>query len=68
NPLAGFNAKGSPVTTGTCGVCGTKMYRMGKTPAHEGLEKPVIVKPVGGKNGKVVKRSGKLVIVESPAK
>ncbi len=68
NPVAGFNAKGSPITTGTCGVCGTKMYRMGKTPAHEGLEKPVIAKSNGGKNGKMVKRSGKLVIVESPAK
>ena len=42
NPLAGFNARGGPVTTGTCAVCGSKLYRMGNTPAHEGLEKPVI--------------------------
>ncbi len=44
NPLAGFNARGSAVTTGTCAVCGSKMYKIGTTPAHEGLEKPVIEK------------------------
>jgi len=37
------------------------MYRMGRTPAHEGLTPPP-------KPPKVEKRSGKLVIVESPAK
>ncbi len=69
DPVAGFNAKGSPVTTGTCSVCGTKMFRMGRTPAHEGLERPVIVQsPNGKKSPKATKRSGKLVIVESPAK
>ncbi|GAB4421243.1 MAG: type I DNA topoisomerase [Anaerolineales bacterium] len=60
-PQATFNAKASPVTTGTCGVCGTKLYRMGRTPAHEGLVPPEAPK-------KEKKRSGKLVIVESPAK
>jgi DNA topoisomerase-1 len=58
NPQATFNASGSPVTRGTCGVCGTKLYRTGRTPAHEGMIKPE----------KVDRRSGKLVIVESPAK
>ncbi len=58
SPEATFNAKASPVTTGTCGVCGTKLYRMGRTPEHEGLIPP---KPKSN-------RKGKLVIVESPAK
>lgn len=62
DPQATFNAKGSPVTIGICPVCGTKLYRMGRTEAHAGLtppEKPVkLEKP----------RHGKLVIVESPAK
>jgi DNA topoisomerase-1 len=58
DPLAGFNAKSSPITTGTCPVCGTKLYRMGRTPAHEGMVKPE----------RVILREGKLVIVESPAK
>jgi DNA topoisomerase I len=60
-PVAAFNVKGSPVTIGTCPVCGTKLYRMGRTPAHEGLIAPP-------KQEKVEKRDGKLVIVESPAK
>lgn len=61
DPVATFNAKGSPVTVGICPVCGTKLYRMGKTPGHEGLTPP-------SKPEKVEKRDGRLVIVESPAK
>jgi DNA topoisomerase-1 len=66
NPVAEFNAQGSPVTTGVCSVCGTKMYRMGNTDAHAGLERPVVEKKA--RAPKTAKRSGKLVIVESPAK
>ena len=58
DPQAAFNKAGAPITRGTCGVCGTALYRIGKTPAHEGMVKPE----------KTVTRSGKLVIVESPAK
>ena len=58
-PEATFNVNGSPVTRGICAVCGTKIFRMGRTPAHENLTPPEKPKPV---------RSGKLVIVESPAK
>jgi DNA topoisomerase-1 len=60
-PQAGYNAAGSPVTQGICPVCGTKLYRIGKTPAHEGLEPPANA-------GRGRRREGKLVIVESPAK
>jgi len=55
---ATFNVVAAPVTRGKCPVCGTSMYRTGKTEAHAGLTPPE----------KVEKRSGKLVIVESPAK
>ena len=61
DPVANFNAKGSPVTIGICPVCGTKLYKMGRTDAHEGMTPPP-------KPEKVEKREGKLVIVESPAK
>ena len=61
DPVATYNAKSSPVTIGSCPVCGTKLYRMGKTPAHQGLTPPP-------KPEKIEKRDGKLVIVESPAK
>src|SRR4026209_986860 len=61
DPIAMFNAKGSPVTVGVCTVCGTKLYRMGRTDAHQGLTPPE--QPV-----EVEKLDGKRVIVESPAK
>ncbi len=59
DPVAEFNAKATPVTRGKCSVCGTTLYRMGATPAHQGMDRPA---------PKVKQRSGKLVIVESPAK
>ncbi|MDD5367677.1 MAG: type I DNA topoisomerase [Anaerolineaceae bacterium] len=62
NPQASYNAAGSPVTQGICPVCGTKLYRIGRTPEHEGIPKPE--KPAK----RAPTRSGKLVIVESPAK
>jgi DNA topoisomerase I len=61
DPVASFNAKGSPVTIGICPVCGTKLYKMGRTEAHAGMTPPP-------KPEKVEKRAGKLVVVESPAK
>ena len=60
-PQAVFTSGGTPATRGVCPVCGTTLFRMGRTQAHEGLTPPE--KPV-----KKTKRSGKLVIVESPAK
>ncbi|WP_269082278.1 type I DNA topoisomerase [Thermanaerothrix daxensis] len=59
DPQPGYNKAGRPVTTGTCTVCGTKMTRIGATEAHTGLD------PVPQPE---VRRNGKLVIVESPAK
>lgn len=87
-PEAVFTKTGTPGTQGVCEVCGTKLFRMGATPAHEGLAKPVIVKnttpakqkSASGKKRTTTKKtakqaasasrkkSGKLVIVESPAK
>jgi DNA topoisomerase-1 len=62
-PIADYNAAGAPVTKGTCSFCGTKVYRMGRTDAHEGIPKPKV-----SRKKKEVERKGKLVIVESPAK
>jgi len=83
SPRAEFNAVGAPVTRGICPVCGTQLYRMGKTPEHEHLpapekrERPAdkLISSAHSKkqsrsrrdNGRD-ERSGKLVIVESPAK
>lgn len=62
DPVPEYNAAGAPVTRGICAVCGTKVYRMGRTEAHEGLPKPEVNRK------KEVERKGQLVIVESPAK
>jgi DNA topoisomerase-1 len=35
-----FMANASPATTGTCEVCGGKLFKVGATPAHEGMQKP----------------------------
>ncbi len=77
-PQAVFTVSGTPATQGQCPVCGTKLYRMGETEAHAGLPRPAKEprkqprKAKAGKSkngdGGSVKRSGNLVIVESPAK
>jgi DNA topoisomerase-1 len=66
DPLPVFTSTGTPATKGICSVCGTKQFLMGRTDAHEGLVPPEIIKPRKKKNE--TKRSGKLVIVESPSK
>ena len=77
NPTAGFNSRALPVTTGFCPTCGTKMYRAGTTPTHEGMTRPEAVLPTERKPRKKKaikqlqkegKRNGKMVIVESPTK
>jgi len=64
-----YTANGTPGTRGVCSVCGTKMFKMGRTPAHEHVPPP---DPATLKSRKkstpAKKRKGKLVIVESPAK
>ena len=64
SPQAVFTKTGTPATSGICSVCGTKMFRMGKTEEHQGLTPP----PNTKRKSKKKPRNGKLVIVESPAK
>ena len=40
NPQAIWTRKGSPGTRGTCSICGTTVFRMGKTDAHAKLKRP----------------------------
>jgi DNA topoisomerase-1 len=65
-PEAVYTANGTPGTRGICSVCGTKMFKMGRTPAHEHVPAPDPVQIRKKKEQR--KRKGKLVIVESPAK
>lgn len=75
-----YTKTGAPGTRGVCSECGTNLFRMGKTPAHDHVPKPEIIekpvrKPKKTKAKKTKKKKkqpkrniGKLVIVESPAK
>ena len=65
NPQAEYSASGSPGTRGTCPVCEGTIYKMGYTSLHEGLPKPKVTRK---RKKAEQKRSGRLVIVESPAK
>ncbi len=40
DPEPVFTAGGRPATRGTCPACGTTLFRMGATPAHEGMDPP----------------------------
>ncbi len=64
---ATFTKRAQPATRGVCAVCGTGLFRMGRTPAHAGLT-PSEPGPNARKKARGGKRKGKLVIVESPAK
>jgi DNA topoisomerase I len=72
DPQPVFTATGGPATKGRCVVCGTNLFRMGDTEAHAGLPHPERTAPKRktkkAKGKAPVKRHGKLVIVESPAK
>lgn len=67
DPEPTFTKTGTPATRGVCPVCGTGLFRMGRTPAHEGMEVPEEIKQAKRKR-RQPKRKGRLVIVESPAK
>lgn len=65
DPQAVFLANGRPAIRGTCAVCGTRIQRLGRIPDHDGLPQP----QAGARPApKKTKRSGSLVIVESPTK
>ena len=67
-PDATFTRRAQPATRGVCGDCGTALFRMGRTPAHEGMKIPKPQLSTSSKKTRNKKRQGKLVIVESPAK
>ncbi len=62
DPIAVFTNNATPATRGVCPVCGTTLFRMGRTEAHASMVTP--------ERSELIKarRKGKLVIVESPAK
>jgi DNA topoisomerase-1 len=66
DPRPVFTSNGTPATQGVCPECGTKMFKMGRTPEHEGLDP--VEHTVVSKSKKSLADRPKMVIVESPAK
>lgn len=66
NPVPVYTSTGTPATKGVCPKCGTKLFRMGNTPDHQGLD-PEEHTVVSKARARREKQPG-LVIVESPAK
>jgi len=73
-PEAVYTANGVPGTRGVCPVCSTKMFKMGRTSAHDHIPAPdpatLKKRRANKKSNRGKKKSdiGKLVVVESPAK
>ncbi len=59
DPVPTFSSTGTPMTRGICPVCGTNLCKMGRTPEHEGLEKPVIEKKADKSGNSKLKTSGR---------
>lgn len=58
DPTPVFMTNGRPATRGQCPACDSGMFKIGHTAAHDGLEM----------EGNIHGLSGRLVVVESPAK
>jgi len=65
DPQPVFLGGGRLATQGTCSTCGTRLTRLGRTPAHDFIPTPTPTLPLPGGGGA---HGPKLVIVESPAK
>lgn len=50
NPMPIWTRRGAPGTRGTCSICGTTVFLMGRTEAHDRMKRPspVQVGPEGG--------------------
>ena len=59
DPEAVYTKTGTPGTRGTCKECGTKLFRMGATPAHEGIPKPEKVERPARKKAKTKKKKAR---------
>lgn len=64
NPLPVWTSQGRPGTRGSCPICGTTVYRMGKTAAHEHMQPPEAINVVD-KTG--VKRSSRAARIKIEA-
>lgn len=60
-PQAVWTRKGSPGTRGFCPICGTTVFRMGRTDAHQNLKQPRAIKVADGATSKRQSRPTKAI-------
>lgn len=58
-PVAIYNKAGAPASRGACVVCGTAMFRMGATAAHQSIPKPEKTERTPRKKRKVKAKASK---------
>lgn len=69
NPAAVYTASGTPGTKGTCAVCGTTLFRMGRTDAHADVPKPEVAPRASSKTAAKSKTKAKKTShVKAPAR
>jgi len=69
NPAAVYTASGTPGTKGTCAVCGTTLFRMGRTDAHADVPKPEVApRPSSKTAAKSKTKAKKTSHVKAPAR
>lgn len=61
NPEAIWTRRGAPGTRGTCSVCGTVVFRMGRTREHDMMKRPEPVQVVETPRGKAHRKSNAVV-------
>ncbi len=62
NPTAVWTSQGRPGTRGTCPICNTTVYRMGKTPSHDYMEVPQAIQVVDQRGLKRNSRAAKIKV------
>ncbi len=62
NPTPVWTSQGRPGTRGICPICGTTVYRMGKTDGHHELEQPEAIQVVDQKGIKRNSRAARIMV------
>ena len=66
NPQAVWTRRGMPATRGECPECGGTVFRMGRTPAHDALQRPeAVLVAGGGKRAKLARDTAYIAYAES---
>jgi hypothetical protein len=65
NPQPVWTRRGMPATRGECPECGGTVFRMGRTAAHENLQRPDAIQVGGNQRAKLAKDSAYVAFAEA---